>query len=370
MPRLPPIRYLARQAEPTRISPFFVAVSLLLVLILSLFPFTNWRFTGEPVFAFFTYPLPYYATIFDNAVNVLAYIPLGLGLMLMFRQRVLAALIAVIACAAISCSVEFIQQFLPGRIASNLDILSNTSGGLIGAAMGLVLRSRSWVQRWLIFRHELLAGGRVMEWSLVWLVLWFVTQLDPTQPYLGVVVEPRGLPQAFIAPIADAALFLRLLEAAGVMLNLAGVGLFASVLLAYGRDIPRVVSAILGFALVLKMAFAGMLLKPEQFFAWLNLNIILGGLCGALILVLAWPLHRRYRAVLAIVCLSLAVGVSLIWPLAPQLTATLPLFKWQYGHLLHFSGLAQVVGDIWPFGAMALLVWYLFGSQDGSEYFA
>jgi VanZ family protein len=363
MPNLPPIRYLARQAEPTRISPFFVAVSLLVVLILSLFPFSNWRFTGEPVFAFFSYPLPYYATIFDNTVNVLAYIPLGLGLVLMFRHKLLAAVLALLGCLLISSSVEFIQQFLPGRIASNLDILSNTAGGAIGVVVGLILRSRRWTQRWLIVRHEILAPGRVMEWGLVWLILWFISQLDPTQPYLGVVVESRGLPQPFIAPIADAALFLRLLEAGGMMLNLAGVGLFVSVLLAYGRDIPRAIATVLGLALLLKMAFAGMLLKPEQFFAWLNLNIVLGGLCGGMVLFLAWALRRRYRAFLAVICLSLAVVVSMVWPLSPQLPAMLPLFKWQYGHLLHFSGLAQIVGDIWPFGAILFLLWFLIADR-------
>ncbi|WP_348943951.1 VanZ family protein [Chitinibacter sp. FCG-7] len=367
MPRLTPIRYLARQAEPTRISPFFVLVSLLVVLIVSLFPFSNWRFTGEPVLAFFSYPLPYYATVFDNAINVLAYIPLGFGLVLMFRRRMLASLLALLCCALVSSGVEFLQQFLPGRVASNLDILSNTLGGAIGVVIGLILRSRRWVHRWLIFRHEYLATGRVMEWGLVWLVLWFVSQLDPTQPYLGVVVEPRGLPQPFVAPMADAALFLRLLEAGGMMLNLAGVGLYVSVLLAYGRDIPRVISLVLGLALALKMAFAGMLLKPEQFFVWLNLNIVLGGLCGSLILLAAWTLRRRYRAILAVACLSLATVVSMIWPLSPQLSATLPLFKWQYGHLQHFSGLAQVIGDIWPFGALALLICFLLGDSGANE---
>ncbi|QLG89622.1 VanZ family protein [Chitinibacter bivalviorum] len=368
MYRLPPIRYLARQAEPTRISPFFVAVSLLVILILSLFPFSDWRFTGEPVFAFFSYPLPYYATIFDNTVNVLAYIPLGLGLMLMFKHRFFGALLALVCCVLISSSVEFTQQFLPGRVASNLDILSNSFGGMIGICGGLILRSRRWMRHWLIFRHEVIAPGRAAEWATVWLMLWFFSQLDPTQPFLGVVVEARGLPQPFIAPINDAALFLRTLEGVGMMLNLAGVGLFVSVLVAYGRDIPRVMFAVLGLALVLKMAFAGMLLKPEQFFVWLNLNIALGGLIGVLILLLAWQLQRALRALLGVLCLSLATVVSMVWPLTPQLSGTMPLFKWQYGHLLHFNGLAQVIGDIWPFGAIAFLLFFLLRPISGQDF--
>ncbi|WP_084414619.1 VanZ family protein [Chitinibacter tainanensis] len=369
MARFPPIRYLARQAEPTRVSPFFVAVALLLVLVVSLFPFSDWRFTGEPVFAFYTYPLPYYITLFDNTVNVLAYIPLGLGWMLLFRRRWFAAILAVLLCALTSASVEFVQQFLPGRVASNLDILSNTAGGVIGVAIGLVLRSRRWMQRWLIFRHEVLAPGRMMEWGAVWLVVWLVAQLDPSQPFLGVVVEPRGLPQPFIAPLADAALFLRLLEGGGMMLNLVGVGLFVSVLLAYQRDFPRAMFALLGAALLLKMAFAGMLLRPEQFFVWLNLNIVLGGVGGVLLLALCWRLQRRYRALLSVLCLSLATVVSLVWPLSPQLSATLPLFKWQYGHLLHFSGLSQIMGDLWPFVAVLLMLVYLLSPRRSDEWY-
>ncbi|MBM5574670.1 hypothetical protein [Deefgea sp. CFH1-16] len=49
-------------------------------------------------------------------------------------------------------------------------------------------------------------------------------------------------------------------------------------------------------ALLVKMGFAGMLLQPEQFFAWINLNIALGGLAGGVLLAFFLRLNRRLRA--------------------------------------------------------------------------
>ncbi|WP_051304614.1 VanZ family protein [Chitinilyticum litopenaei] len=367
MTSLPPISYLARRMVPTRMAPAFALAYVLVLLIVSLYPFTGWRFTGEPVFAFYSYPLPYYFTVFDNAVNVLAYLPLGAALLLSWRPRRAALPVAVLLGTGLSAAVEFIQQFLPGRIASNLDILSNGSGALLGALLAAMLSRRSLQRHWLVLRHANFAPGVLVEWGLVWLLFWFITQFDPSQPFLGVVVEPQGLPQPFISPIADPALFLRLLESGGVMLNLLGVALYVSVLMKHTWQGPRAMRRVLGVGLLVKLAFAGMLLKPAMFFAWLNSMVVVGALLGAALLLVLWRLQRRWRAVLGLLALLAANVVSWLWPLTPQWTAMLPLFRWQYGHLQHFNGLSAIISDLWPYGAMLFLLAIAVLPQDLDE---
>ena len=357
MRAFPPISFLASAHVPTRVARYFFWCYLLVVLIVSFYPFADWRYTGEPVFAFYTYPLPYYFTFFDNLVNVLAYIPLGIGAALMLqRRRGTAWLLAALICLAVSCGVEFVQQFLPSRVASNLDILANGSGGLIGSLLALVLRTRRLQSAWQVFRHAYLFPGGASEWGLVWLCLWLITQFDPSVPFFGVVDEPRGIPQPILAPMQDPALFLNLLEGSGMLLNTLGVCLFTSVLVRYSRNIPRVLVALVSLVLLSKVVFGALMLNWSEFFIWINWNVALGGLAAWPLLAVLWRLPRRLRALAGATCLLASALVSWLWPLVPQLSAMLPLFRWHYGHLLHFRGLAALISDIWPYGAMLFLL--------------
>ncbi|MBE9609058.1 VanZ family protein [Chitinilyticum piscinae] len=367
MSKLPPISLLARRMAPTHMAPAFTLAWTLVLLIVSFYPFSEWHYAGQPLLEFYFYPLPYYFTVFDNAVNVLAYVPLGAGLLLCMRPRWGRLLLAVLGGTLLSAGVEFIQQFQPDRIASNLDIISNACGSLIGATAALLLSGRRWQRFWLVFRHSHFAGGRWVEWGLVWLVFWFITQFDPSQPFLGVVVEPADLPQVFETPFADPKLQLRLLEAGGVMLNLLGVALYVSVLMKHTWQGPQAMRRVLAAGLLVKLAFAGMLLKPAKFFAWVNSSVLFGALAGALLLVLLWRLQRRWRALLGLLSLALASLVSWLWPLSPQLSATLPLFRWQYGHLLHFNGLSGIITDLWPYVAMLVLIGVLVSPRDPQD---
>ncbi|MEJ2792497.1 VanZ family protein [Iodobacter sp. LRB] len=351
------ISYLARRITPTRVPRYIAFCSALVILVVSLYPFSGWRFTGEPIWAFYAYPLPYYFTFFDNTINVLAYLPLGFSMAISLRHLRYGSFLAALSGLALSSTVEFIQQFLPGRVASNLDILSNSFGALLGVLLALILGNRYWQNRWLAVRHAWFAPGPAVEWGTTWLVLWFITQLDPSQPFLGVVVESPGLPQPFESPMQNAKLFLRLLEGGGMMLHFLGVALFVSVLVRHTWQSPKAIRFTLLTALLLKLGFAGLLLKPAQFFAWININIVVGGLLGTLALVLLWRLNRRLRALVGALALIATLVIGWFWPLTPQLSATLPLFRWHYGHLLHFNGLSAVISDLWPYGAIALLLW-------------
>jgi VanZ family protein len=76
----------------------------------------------------------------DLVVNVIVYIPLGLLLVLALRITFpLRFLITLFAGLVLSAAMEMGQMFVPQRIPSGLDVLTNVCGTIIGAALGALL---------------------------------------------------------------------------------------------------------------------------------------------------------------------------------------------------------------------------------------
>jgi glycopeptide antibiotics resistance protein len=82
------------------------------------------------------------ATLFrelvDLAGNVAVFVPLGLLVMAAWRIPVLGLLSGLLVGGA----CELVQLFEPGRVASLVDVLTNTLGGLLGAALVLISARR------------------------------------------------------------------------------------------------------------------------------------------------------------------------------------------------------------------------------------
>lgn len=351
-----PISYLARSTRPSWLGRHFLAAWHAIILVASWYPFSGWRYTGEGLFAFYTYPLPYYQTGFDNAINVLAYVPLGYAWALALRCRWHVPVFALLFGALLSGGVEFVQQFLPDRVASNLDILCNTGGSVVGAMAACLLNKLLVVHRWHVVRRRWLALGGLADYGLMLMLLWLLTQLNPAVPLFGVVIEPQGIPQPFVSPIANARLFLQLLEAGGVMLNMTAVGLMMATLLARRTHITAALAGTLMLTIATKIVLAGIMLKSEAFLAWVNRDVVGGAIAAWVLLTLAAPLKRRWRALLALLCLCLAKGVEWAWPLTAEPYSLFGLFRWHYGHLRDLSGLTQTISAAWPALAAAYLL--------------
>lgn len=356
MPWQLPISYLARHAAPSWLGRNFLLAWHTVILVTSLYPFTGWRYTGEPVWAFLSYPLPHFHTLADNTLNVLAYLPLGYAWALFFRCRWFAPLLALILGASLSCSVEFVQQFLPSRVASNLDLLYNAVGALTGALLAGLSSKLLIVRAWHVARQRWFREGSLADFGLIVMVLWFLSQLNPAVPLFGVVVQPMGLPQPWVSPIDNAMLFLRVLEAMGVMLSVISVGLLTVTLIASRRDAPRALLVLVALSLALKVLFAGALLKPAAFLSWFNLNVLVGGVLASVGLPILIRLKRRWQALVAVACVGLAQVVEMVWPLAAPPFGMLSLFRWPHGHLRDFNGLTQTLSEIWPWLASIYLV--------------
>lgn len=90
------------------------------------------------------------ANLNDLVTNVAVYLPVGAAVCLLGRRRGsgwVGPLAAVLVAAFLSWSTEFLQQFLPARVASGTDILINVT-----AAVGGVLIAPP-LQRWLRRLH-------------------------------------------------------------------------------------------------------------------------------------------------------------------------------------------------------------------------
>ncbi|WP_425354843.1 VanZ family protein, partial [Limnoraphis robusta] len=109
-------------------------VSLLLILLVTLFPFDFiWNnLSWQEISNRFHNP----SDFTDVINNILLFFPLGFSLASLLQQRRLSGfkiiLIVFIASTVLSCLIEYFQVFIPSRKPTILDIFTNSMGGTLG----------------------------------------------------------------------------------------------------------------------------------------------------------------------------------------------------------------------------------------------
>ena len=101
----------------------------------SLHPFSGWLDKGISPLAFLHGGWPRYWTAFDLAANIAVYVPFGFFLTLALHRlpgRLTAPALAGLLAAALSLVLETVQNWLPSRVPSNVDLACNAIGGLLG----------------------------------------------------------------------------------------------------------------------------------------------------------------------------------------------------------------------------------------------
>jgi hypothetical protein len=236
-------------------------------------------------------------------------------------------------------------------VPSNLDLLCNTCGGLLGALAGL---------RW--GRH-LLDGGHLHAWrerrflrgvsgdrGLVLLALWLLTQLNP-ESFLfgnGNLRSLLGLPAAFDFKAGH---FMEL-EMATVAAQTLAIFLIGNRL---ARNHPVLLPlALLGAALLVKSGAIMLLMQSAMGFAWLTPGTLGGLALGLVLALLALGCNTNERLVIAAMALMLATVLANLMPDNPYLEDSLRV--WQQGHFLNFNGLTRLVSALWPFLALPWLM--------------
>ncbi len=343
-----------------------------LILYASLYPFVGWTVPGNAVFDFVTLPWPRYWTWFDLITNLLGYMPLGallFGAMVRSGWRTgRAALTAWVASTLLSFSMETLQNFVPQRVPSNVDLGLNSLGALIGIALGVLIHVRGGVDRWQRTRDRWFvdrsAGGVAL------LLLWPVGLLFPTAVPFG-LGHVLGRLQQVVAPLVQGTPFedwtahwtdappdpTRL--SAGIEVAVVVFGVLAPCLIAFTiatRGWRRVVLVIGGVAVGLAATTLSTALNfgPQHAFAWATLQTLQSMAIGTAVAVMLSLLPRRAAAGFGLVVLTALVMLVAQAPADPYFAQSLQ--AWEQGRFIRFHGAAQWVGWLWPYAALTYLL--------------
>jgi len=334
---------------------YLLAGYVLMVVYASLSPFIGWQEQGLDYLDVLSSPFRQTYTAFDATINFLAYLPLGMLLALTLRTRVTGwrnLLVTVIVAMSLSLVLEYLQMYLPSRISSNADVLTNTLGAFVGGVLVFAIAPAQWFATATQWRISLFQRGQGVDYGLALLMLWMFAQINPTLPMLGNVFLTEAAHRIFVAMPEEP---FNLWEAATVALNLLMIGLLLQTLLRVRRDAAIALMIVLCVVALAKFIAAAVLLKSWALMLWLNSEAMLGIVAGTLAL---WAMHALPRVTLlwgtaltALIYLTLA-----LWVLdggAPS--AAMRLYHWRYGHLLNYNGMSQSVSCMFPLLLMVYL---------------
>ena len=327
---------------------------MLLIGYASVHPLATWRPTGVDLFAFLGAPGPRYVGGFDVAANLVAYMPLGILAVAaapMRAWRSLAVIVAIIFGTLLSIGLEAFQTYLPARVPSNLDVALNAAGTAIGAiGYALVRGDRSTV--FTALRVDWFRPGKSADLGLVMLGLWLFTQLNPETLLFG-TGDLRDLLEAVPHQVLPASVFVRF-EALIAACNLFAVGLLAGALVESKRPAWLVVTILIALALAIRTLAFGVLIQPNEMVAWLTPGAQLGLAAGAALAIVGNWMPRGVRLAAAGVFTMVATVAVNLAPGNPYLLNSLG--TWRQGHFLNFNGLTGMVSALWPFAALAYLL--------------
>lgn len=342
---------------------------LLLIVYASWFPFSGWRSSGLSPFAFLNLQMPRWWTGFDVMVNIVGYMPFGVLIVLALHPRVRGMWAVAIAAAVgllISGTMEVVQNYLPSRVPSNLDLLTNAGGCLAGALLGawfapmLLDRSRLYLlrQRWFAAhasqglvlvalwplaqvypQNYLFGNGQILPLLSEWLSEWLDTDIDLVTMLRGDV--PMSVEQYWLSET--------IITACGM------TGAALTLLCLTRRGAPRLslMLALIGVGIVVKTLASSLFFAPDNAFVWVTPGAEGGFLIGLIMLAgLAFAPQVAQRR-LAVVTLVLSLIVVNTIPANPYFVSTLQ--AWQQGKFLNFNGAAQFLDMAWP----VLALWFL-----------
>ena len=347
-----------------------------LIVYASLYPFTGWRDQEIPPWDFLFAGWPKYWTGFDVAANVVGYVPLGFLLALSFMRRgnvryfanhpnLAGIAVAVAAGSVLSFCMEGIQNYLPSRVASNVDLGLNIAGTLVGAVLATVLELAGAIDHWSRFRERWFITEA--RGALVLLALWPFALLFPAVVPLGLgqVLERlesslaewlQETPFLEWMPVRDVEL--QPLVPAAELLCVA-LGAFIPCLLGYtilrsvGRRAVFAVAAVAVGTAVTALS-AALSWGPNHAWAWMSLPVRVGLVFGLVLAMLMLAVPRRGCAAMLLLALVVHLSVLNQAPASAYFADTLQ--AWEQGRFIRFNGVAQWLGWLWPY---AVLVYVL-----------
>jgi glycopeptide antibiotics resistance protein len=306
-------------------------------------------------------------TPFDVWINLLAYVPLGLGLAhLLSVSRVsrwvkkrfrnsIKIVLALLIGAGLSFFLESMQSYSSVRVASMWDVVCNSAGVLFGGVLAALLEGRmAWLKRLL---NHIIGPHRGALWAVIG--LWGLAQLHP-QGWSFMTAPLALLADGWIAARTSSlpltAIQLQSLETVASVVALSGM--LSLIRLALHKQlslIERSVCLLIGLLMVMLWQAIAYNLQ----YGWGEWRLLANtGFINAIIYIalayVAWALlPAPWVAVGAVLSLAVHTALAQILPPHPY-TSSAEL--WQQGRLIHLYGLTTVVSALWPIMALAALV--------------
>jgi VanZ family protein len=336
---------------------------LVLVVYVSLYPFTGWRSQGMAPWMFLAAPWPSHLTSFDLVGNFLGYVPLGFLLALALGRsgyRRAVWWLGVAVPASVSLLMEGVQNFLLLRVPSQVDWLLNAGGGALGVALAWLLLRWGLLGPWQAFRQV----GLVQRTHGAVLVLcaWPLAVLYPTPlpyglgqvwPWLesalvrltagsfldGWVPQPTPLPP--LSPLNEAVVV--------------ALCVWAPILLGFAilrRMAHRAIFMLLSLPVVLGVSLlsASLTYGPQHAWVWLTQPVSLGLIFALAMTLFSLSIGHRTAAVLSLLAWGFALGWLNRAPEVAYFAQSLQI--WEQGRFIHFHGLSQWLGWLWPYAAL------------------
>ncbi len=304
---------------------------------------------------FLAAPWPRYVTTGDVMLNIVAYFPLVAMLFASLRPALsptAAFAAATLLATLLSVALESAQLFLPARIASNLDVITNSLGAALGAlAAGLL--SLPAMAPLAAFRRNALRPGPLGDCGVVIIGLWLVIQFQPGSLALG-SGDWRDMLQ--IAPYFPHTPQAYLLAEAGVVaLAVVAIGLLASLLLRPQRSTLHAIMMTLALTVVVKCTASALMTRAAHWMKWLTPGALFGIACGAALLALLVQLRPPLRAGVAGTCIITGVLLVNVTPENPYYAMPVFMLSPQPTHLVNFSHIVRSLSLMWPLAAIVYL---------------
>ena len=265
---------------------------------------------------------------------------------------------ATLTAGGLSLAMESLQNFLPVRVPSNVDLVLNLLGGGLGAVTAALLERLGAIDHWNRFRYRWFIpqarGGLVM------LALWPFALLFPAAvPFgLGQVVERLELALAegledtpFLEwlPVRDVELqpLVPGVEMLCVLLGILIPCLLGYSIISRGWRRPVFLLAVLAVGCGATALSAALSYGPAHAWAWLELPVQVG-LMAALVLALMM-IAVPTAGCAGLLLLALVLHASLLNQAPASAYFAQTLQTWEQGRFVRFNGLAQWLGWLWPY---------------------
>ncbi len=356
-----------------------------LVIYASLYPFSGWFWpAGQPLSALLVLRWPRYHGGFDDWSNFVGYMPLGAlvyaSALRRGRRPLAAGLIGLVFPSALSWTMEFTQHFLPGRYSSLMDWALNSLGAAAGVSLAVAIHSAGAGGRWAALRENWFVPRSGATIAL--LVLWPIGFLYPRNVPFGLGITWERLQEEAYDLLSDHPLapwfewlwaslgentgtMSKAAEGFAVALGLLGPCLVAFAITRRGWRRAAVVVAAVVVGLAANTLSAALNFGPVHALGWVTSTVPMGLALGALLALACVFIGHRPAAALGLVALSVNVALVAQAPSDPYYADSLQ--QWEQGRFIHFHGLAQWVGWLWPFAALVALFRRLVDSDPPSR---